>query len=117
MSIALSRFIVHLSVTVKSYGKYFRGLQVGLVSPHFVFNVGNIVVINHSGCKGWPVFASRLIFTMNSSERAKKTGLQATEEIGRIKQQTVSKHSGSFHCQTKNKLLREEHTMICKDFE
>ncbi|KAK8568091.1 hypothetical protein V6N13_106030 [Hibiscus sabdariffa] len=71
--ILISRFIAHLPVTVKSYGKYFRGLQVGLVSPHFVFNVGNIVVINHSGRKGRPVFTSGLIFTMNSSERARKT--------------------------------------------
>ncbi|XP_012480355.1 uncharacterized protein LOC105795324 [Gossypium raimondii] len=35
----------HLPVAVKNSGEYFRGLSVTLVSPRFVFVVGNIIII------------------------------------------------------------------------
>ncbi|KAK8558536.1 hypothetical protein V6N13_098192 [Hibiscus sabdariffa] len=43
--ILMSKFTVHLSVVVKSSGEYFRGLSMVLVSPRFVFIVGNVIVI------------------------------------------------------------------------
>ncbi|KAE8667404.1 putative Defensin-like protein [Hibiscus syriacus] len=43
--VLISRFTVHLPVAVKSTGEYFRGLSVVLVSPRFVFIVGNVIVI------------------------------------------------------------------------
>ena len=41
----ISRFTTHLPVAVKNSGEYFRGLSVVLVSPRFVFIVGNAIVI------------------------------------------------------------------------
>ncbi|XP_039044921.1 uncharacterized protein LOC120184555 [Hibiscus syriacus] len=43
--VLISRFTVQLPVAVKSSGEYFRGLPVVLVSPRFVFIVGNVIVI------------------------------------------------------------------------
>ncbi|KAL4318630.1 hypothetical protein GQ457_18G017170 [Hibiscus cannabinus] len=43
--ILMSRFTVHLPVVVKSSGEYFQGLSMVLVSPRFVFIVGNVIVI------------------------------------------------------------------------
>ncbi|KAE8672852.1 putative Defensin-like protein [Hibiscus syriacus] len=40
--VLISRFTTHLPV---AFGKYFRGLSVLLVSPRFVFVVGNVIVI------------------------------------------------------------------------
>ncbi|GMH13450.1 hypothetical protein Nepgr_015291 [Nepenthes gracilis] len=41
----ISRFSFQLSVALKHFGKYFHGLWVMLVGPHFVFIVGNAIVI------------------------------------------------------------------------
>ncbi|XVE66993.1 hypothetical protein DITRI_Ditri08aG0124800 [Diplodiscus trichospermus] len=43
--VLISRFTTQLPVAVKSSGEYFRGLSVVLVSPRFVFIVGNAIVI------------------------------------------------------------------------
>ncbi|GMI83591.1 hypothetical protein HRI_002028400 [Hibiscus trionum] len=43
--ILISRFTFHLPVAFKSSGEYFRGLSLFLVSPRFVFIVGNVIVI------------------------------------------------------------------------
>lgn len=43
--VLISRFTTHLPVAVKSSGEYFRGLSVVLVSPRFVFIVGNVIVL------------------------------------------------------------------------
>ncbi|XWS67881.1 hypothetical protein CRYUN_Cryun04dG0042700 [Craigia yunnanensis] len=43
--VLISRFTTHLPVAVKNSGEYFRGLLVVLVSPRFVFIVGNAIVI------------------------------------------------------------------------
>lgn len=44
--VLISRFTTtHLPVAVKNSGEYFRGLSVTLVSPRFVFVVGNIIII------------------------------------------------------------------------
>ncbi|XVF67746.1 hypothetical protein PTKIN_Ptkin10aG0146900 [Pterospermum kingtungense] len=43
--VLISRFTIQLPVAVKNSGDYFRGLSVVLVSPRFVFIVGNVIVI------------------------------------------------------------------------
>ncbi|GLT86201.1 hypothetical protein SLE2022_043570 [Rubroshorea leprosula] len=43
--ILISRFTVQFPVAVKNSGGYFRDLTVALVSPRFVFVVGNLIVI------------------------------------------------------------------------
>nr|GLL23641.1 uncharacterized protein LOC113726291 [Ipomoea trifida] len=43
--IVFSRFSVHLPPAFKLSGDYFRGLSVALISPWFVFIVGNAIVI------------------------------------------------------------------------
>ncbi|XWS62766.1 hypothetical protein CRYUN_Cryun06bG0038900 [Craigia yunnanensis] len=43
--VLISKFTTHLPVAVKNSGEYFRGLSVVLVSPRFVFIVGNAIVI------------------------------------------------------------------------
>ncbi|KAK6240915.1 protein of unknown function DUF4408 - like 2 [Theobroma cacao] len=43
--VLISRFTTQLPVAVKNSGRYFRGLSVVLVSPRFVFIVGNVIVI------------------------------------------------------------------------
>ncbi|XVF45319.1 hypothetical protein PTKIN_Ptkin02bG0196200 [Pterospermum kingtungense] len=43
--VLISRFTTHLPVAVKSSGEYFRGLSIVLVSPRFVFIVGNVIVL------------------------------------------------------------------------
>lgn len=41
----ISRFSIQLPVAVKNSNNYFRDLTVILVSPHFVFVIGNVIVI------------------------------------------------------------------------
>ncbi|XP_022725079.1 uncharacterized protein LOC111281680 [Durio zibethinus] len=43
--VLISRFTTHLPVAVKNSGEYFRGFSVVLVSPHFVFILGNAIII------------------------------------------------------------------------
>ncbi|KAK8626803.1 hypothetical protein V6N13_134433 [Hibiscus sabdariffa] len=43
--VLISRFTTHLPDAVKNSGDYFRGLSVVLVSPRFVFVVGNVIII------------------------------------------------------------------------
>uniref|UniRef100_A0A5B6ZSH2 DUF4408 domain-containing protein n=1 Tax=Davidia involucrata TaxID=16924 RepID=A0A5B6ZSH2_DAVIN len=43
--IVISRFSSQLPVAFKLSGEYFRGLSVALISPRFVFVVGNLIVI------------------------------------------------------------------------
>ncbi|GMJ12752.1 hypothetical protein HRI_004944400 [Hibiscus trionum] len=43
--VLISKFTAHLPVAVRNSGKYFRGLSVVLVSPRFVFVVGNVIII------------------------------------------------------------------------
>ncbi|XVE93666.1 hypothetical protein REPUB_Repub01dG0213800 [Reevesia pubescens] len=43
--VLISRFTTQLPLAVKNSGEYFRGLSVVLVSPRFVFIVGNAIVI------------------------------------------------------------------------
>ncbi|XP_021286879.1 uncharacterized protein LOC110418465 [Herrania umbratica] len=43
--VLISRFTTQLPVAVKNSGEYVRGLSVVLVSPRFVFIVGNVIVI------------------------------------------------------------------------
>ncbi|XWS40055.1 hypothetical protein CRYUN_Cryun18bG0107900 [Craigia yunnanensis] len=43
--VLISRFTIQLPVAVKNSGEYFRGLSVVLVSPRFVFIVGNAIII------------------------------------------------------------------------
>ncbi|KAK8529947.1 hypothetical protein V6N13_102837 [Hibiscus sabdariffa] len=43
--VLISRFTTHLPVAVRNSGEYFHGLSVVLVSPRFVFVVGNAIII------------------------------------------------------------------------
>lgn len=43
--VLLSRFSTQLPIAVKNSGEYFRDLKVVLVSPRFVFILGNVIVI------------------------------------------------------------------------
>ncbi|KAF8013535.1 hypothetical protein BT93_I1393 [Corymbia citriodora subsp. variegata] len=43
--VLLSRFSTLLPIAVKSSGEYFRDLKVVLVSPRFVFILGNVIII------------------------------------------------------------------------
>ncbi|XP_030522919.1 uncharacterized protein LOC115735680 isoform X2 [Rhodamnia argentea] len=43
--VLLSRFSTQLPMAVKNSGEYFRGLKVVLVSPRFVFILGNVIIV------------------------------------------------------------------------
>lgn len=43
--VLLSRFSTQLPTAVKNSGEYFRGLKVVLVSPRFVFILGNVIIV------------------------------------------------------------------------
>lgn len=43
--VLLSRFSTQLPIAVKNSGEYFRDLKVVLVSPQFVFILGNVIII------------------------------------------------------------------------
>ncbi|KAE8716884.1 hypothetical protein F3Y22_tig00110108pilonHSYRG00088 [Hibiscus syriacus] len=128
--VLISRFTTHLPV---AFGEYFRGLSVLLVSPRFVFVVGNAIVITLFA-KAGQFSPSRTDITRSSSRRGRKATRLGSEKY--VKQSDPEEEPVKSSCpedgmsneQFRNtveafiarqkKLLREEeYSVILRDLE
>ncbi|KAJ0076584.1 hypothetical protein Patl1_36465 [Pistacia atlantica] len=81
--VMVSRFSTQLPLAVKNSGKYFKDLTVVLVSPHFVFIIGNAIVVI--------LFVQSGQFPAHDSSR-KNTGSDYYEEFVEKSKKTENSH-------------------------
>ncbi|XP_022763237.1 uncharacterized protein LOC111308848 [Durio zibethinus] len=95
--VLISRFTTQLPVAVKNSGEYFRGLSVVLVSPCFVFIVGNAIVIT--------LFAKAGQFSAQDSA-SKRSGTDLYEEFVKKSEKSHAIH----RCETEYREKQSEKT-------
>ncbi|XP_022747166.1 uncharacterized protein LOC111296934 [Durio zibethinus] len=99
--VLISRFTIQLPVAVKNSGEYVRGLSVVLVSPRFVFIVGNAIIIT--------LFAKAGQFSAHDSA-SKSSGTDLYEEFVEKSEKSQAIHRSEIEYREKQskKIVGEE---------